>query len=77
MICNRCGENRTTFGHIGYCDPCYTAHREHQRELQIEAQASREAQAARIVHPAGKAPRYRARDLWIQKRDPESGRDTA
>lgn len=77
MTCNRCGAEGTTFGHVGFCGDCYGKHRAHQIELREQNLENRELLAARIVHPAGKGPKQRARDLWIQKRDPETGWNTA
>ena len=77
MPCSRCGKPGPTFGHLGLCAEHYAAHMAHQKELRDESQRNRELLAARIVHPAGRSPRHRAADLWIQRRDPESGRNTA
>jgi len=70
-------EGVVLFGHSGRCADCYDRYRKHQAELRQESQRCRELLAARIVHPAGRSPRHRAMDLWQQRRDPESGRNTA
>lgn len=76
--CAKCGARGVVlFGHHGMCADCYEQHRDHQAALREERIRSRELLAARIVHPAGKAPRYRAMDQWQQRKDPESGRNTA
>ena len=77
VTCNRCGNEGVTFGHIGLCKPCYAIHMARQADLFAESQRNRELLAARIVHPAGKTARQKASDLWIQKRDRESGRNSA
>jgi hypothetical protein len=48
-----------------------------QKAKRDENQRNRELLAARIVHPSGKGPKHRAMDLWVQRKDPESGRNTA
>jgi hypothetical protein len=77
VTCTRCGTEGVTFGHRGLCAECYAVHMAHQKALRDENQRNRELLAARLVHPAGRTPRHRAMDLWIQRKDPESGRNTA
>ncbi len=75
--CKRCGATGVPlFGYQGLCAEHYAAYMDHQKDLREETLRNREMLAARIVHPAGRSARYRARD-WIQKRDPETGRSTA
>ena len=77
MPCYRCGAKGPTFGHRGLCAEHYAEHMARQKELREESQRNRELLAARIVHPAGRSPKHRAMDLWVQRKDPESGRNTA
>ncbi len=65
--CKKCGADEVLFGHQGLCKTHYDAYMAHQKELRDISIQNRELLAARIVHPAGKSPRQRARDLWVQK----------
>lgn len=65
MKCSKCDYQGLTYGHAGLCPACYRAYKVHQQELADLAYEARKAREAREGHPAGKAPRQRARQLWV------------
>ncbi len=65
MKCSRCGTEGVTFGHRGLCANDYAKYMAHQKELRDISIENRELLAARITHPSGKSPRWRAREKWV------------
>lgn len=65
-VCTRCGaKGGVLFTHHALCADCNEERAVHQKELRDISIQNRELLAARLVHPAGKGPARRAREVWV------------